>query len=72
MVPYFWLRNYAGEKINLSPVTPFHFCRMSVSNVRQWFDEKHPDVTFGFDGDKLSKVSVRGCDGREVEFRAAE
>ena len=48
------------------------FCRMSVTNVREWFDEKRPDVIFRFDGYKLTNVSVRGCDGREVEFRVVD
>jgi hypothetical protein len=71
-VPLFWLRNLQGETLKLEPVAPLRFCKMSVSIVREWFDEKHPDVTFHFDEDRLLSVTVRGCDRREVLFRAGD
>jgi hypothetical protein len=72
MVPLYWLRNFGGKELGLVPVSAIHFCRRSVTNVREWFDEKNPDVTFQFDGDKLSNVTVSGCDGRAVLFRTGE
>ncbi len=45
---------------------------MSVTKVREWFDKDHPDVRFQFEGDKISNVTVRGCDGREIFYRADE
>jgi hypothetical protein len=72
MVPLYWLRNSSGEQINLTPASGFRFCLRSVTNIRQWFDEKRPDVTFRFDGDKLTQVTARGCDGHEVVFHAGE
>jgi hypothetical protein len=70
LVPLFWLRNLNGEPIDLSPASTIHFCRMSVTNVRDWFEAEQPDVKFKFDGDKLTNVVVKGCDGREVLFHA--
>jgi hypothetical protein len=67
-VPLFWLRNFDGEEIGLIPVSEIGFCKESVTNVRQWFDEKTPEVTFQFNDDRLTNVIVRGCDGKEVFF----
>jgi hypothetical protein len=66
--PVFWLRNFSGEEIKLAPVVPIHVCDVTY----EWFDKNRPDVTFQFDGDKLTTVTVRGCDGRGVLFRAGD
>jgi hypothetical protein len=71
-VALFWLRNFDGEPINLTPVADIRFCQMSVTNVRQWFDDKRPEVEFRFAGDKLSNVIVRGCAGNEVFFNVGD
>jgi hypothetical protein len=69
-LPQFWLRDFDGKEMDLTPVSTIHFCHMSATNVREWFDAKEPDVSFLFSGDSLTEVAVRGCDGREVLFRA--
>jgi hypothetical protein len=71
-VPLFWLRNFDGEEIGLMPVSKIAFCEKSVTNVRRWFDEKTPEVTFQFHDDWLTNVTVKGCDGQEVVFRPVE
>jgi hypothetical protein len=71
-VPLFWLRNFDGEEIALMPVSKIGFCEKSVSNVRRWFDDKGPEVTFQFNDDRLTKVIVKGCDGQEVVFLPSE
>jgi hypothetical protein len=68
MGPVFWLRNFSGEEIKLAPVAPIYVCDLTY----EWFDKNRPDVTFKFDGDKLTNVTVRGCDGRSVLFRAGD
>lgn len=54
----------------------FHYCRASVTNVREWVDPKDADVRFevvrneaspSSVGD-LKSVTVKGCDGRDVVF----
>jgi hypothetical protein len=68
--PLFWLRDFNGEAIDLMPQAEIHFCEMSVTNIRVWFDSSAPNVRFQFDDDRLSRVVVRGCDGRDVSFDA--
>jgi hypothetical protein len=68
VTPLFWLRDFNGERIDLTPDAEIHFCQMSVTNVRVWFDSSNPNVRFQFEGDLLSRVVVRGCDGRDVSF----
>jgi hypothetical protein len=68
MGPVFWLRNFSSEEIKLAPLAPIHVCEVTY----EWFDKSRPDVTFQFVGDKLTTVTVRGCDGREVPFRAGD
>jgi hypothetical protein len=43
-----------------------HYCSESVTNVRDWFDGKHPDVRFQFKDGKLVQVAVRSCEGKEL------
>jgi hypothetical protein len=47
---------------------PVKYCRMSVSVMREWFDEKKPEPEFKVDGGKLKEVSVRGCKGDRVQL----
>ena len=68
MTPLFWLRDFNGEPIGLTPQAEVHFCAESVTNVRVWFDSDAPNVKFQFEGDRLSRVVVRGCDGHDVSF----
>jgi hypothetical protein len=70
--PLFWLRNFSGDLIDLAPISAIHFCRESVTNVREWFDADRPDVTLMFEGGRLSNVIVRGCDGRDVLFNVGD
>src|SRR5437879_4809230 len=65
----FWIRDRQGKVI--ARKTHFfgahywlgiHYCAESVSNVREWFDGKQPDVKFQFKDGKLVQVAVRGCD----------
>jgi hypothetical protein len=71
-VPLFWLRNFDGEEIGLMPVSKIGFCEKSVSNVRRWFDDKRPEVTFQFNDDRLTNVIIKGCAGQEVVLRPGE
>jgi hypothetical protein len=86
-VPLFWLRDFHGELIysgrdsseTWGPDLPatshepvIHFCRASVTNVREWFNEQRPEVKFEFEGDKLLNVTMRGCDGKTLLFRMSE
>jgi hypothetical protein len=66
--PLFWLRDFRGGPIDLAPAVDIHFCSMTVTNVREWFDYDRPDVRFEFQHDKLAHVVVRGCDGHDVFF----
>jgi hypothetical protein len=68
VTPLFWLRDFNGQPIGLTPDAEIHFCARSVTNVREWFDSAMPNVRFQFEGDRLSRVVVRGCDGRDVSF----
>jgi hypothetical protein len=45
-----------------------HYCSESVTNIREWFDEKHPDVRFQFKENKLAQVTVRSCDGKDIRL----
>lgn len=45
-----------------------HYCSESVTNVREWFDGKSPDVRFQFKDGKLVQLVVRGCDGKDIEL----
>jgi hypothetical protein len=71
----FWIRDRQGKLItwkthnfSLHYWLGIHYCRYSVTNVREWFAEKQPDVKFQFKDGKLSQVSVRSCDGKEVQL----
>jgi hypothetical protein len=71
----FWIRDSHGMLIERK--THFfgthywlgiHYCSESVTNVREWFDAKHPDVRFQFKGGELVQVVVRGCDGKDLHL----
>jgi len=69
----FWIRDDKGRLVqrrtdyySLHYWPGVHYCSMSVTNVREWFDAKHPDVRFRFANTKLRQIIVRGCDGKEV------
>jgi len=71
----FWIRDSQGKVITRK--THFlgmhywygiHYCTESVTNVREWFDGKRPDVKFRFENGKLLQVTVRSCDGKELRL----
>jgi hypothetical protein len=71
----FWIRDSRGKVIErkthfLGPHywSGIHYCSKSVTNVREWFDAKHPDVRFRFKDGKLVQVAVRGCDGKDLHL----
>jgi len=68
----YWLRNFRGETIPITPVSPIEFCAMSASNIREWFNVNGPDVKFQFEGDRLAMIVVKGCSGRPVDFKVGE
>jgi hypothetical protein len=57
-----------------------HYCRMSVTNVREWVDLAAPGVRFGMATEAiadqsrtyLKSVTVRGCDGKDIVIDSSE
>ena len=71
----FWIRNSRGDVIerkthSLGPHywQGIHYCSRSVTNVREWFDAKAPDVRFQLKDGKLVQVVVRSCDGKDLHL----
>jgi hypothetical protein len=66
----FWIRNHQGKLIahKTHNSAGIHYCHESVTNVRQWFDEKQPNVDFQIKDGKLSQVTVRSCDGKALHL----
>jgi len=71
----FWIRDSHGKVIKRKThflgthyCLGIHYCSESVTNVREWFDGKHPDVRFQFKDGKLVQVVVRGCDGKDLRL----
>ncbi len=71
----FWIRDTHGRVIERKshfegPHYWFgiHYCSESVSNVREWFDQKRPDVRFYFKDSQLLQVVVRSCDGKDLQL----
>jgi len=71
----FWVRDTRGNVIQrkthfLGPDywRGIHYCSESVTNVREWFDGKAPDVRFQFRDAKLVQVAVRSCDGKDLRL----
>jgi hypothetical protein len=66
----FWIRDRQGKLLSRKTHNDggIHYCQESVTNIREWFDEKQPDVRFQFKDDKLSQLSVRSCDGKELNL----
>lgn len=71
----FWIRDSSGKVIEHK--THFlgthywlgiHYCSQSVTNVREWFDAKNPDVRFQIKDGKLVQVLVRSCDGKDLHL----
>ncbi len=65
----FWIRDLHGKVLErkthfLGPHywSGIHYCSESVTNVREWFDGRHPDVRFQFKDGKLVQVTVKSCD----------
>jgi hypothetical protein len=74
-VDAFWIRNLNGKVIERKMNSPsanawreVHYCAESVTNMREWFDIKNPNVRFQFAGGRLAQVVVRGCDGSDVHL----
>lgn len=75
LVAAFWIRNLHGRVIgrkmnspNWNPWRGVHYCAQSVTNVREWFDNRNPNVRFHFSDGKLLQIAVRGCDGNDVRL----
>jgi hypothetical protein len=71
----FWIRNLRGEVIERKThhIGPhygqrIHYCSETITNVREWFDAKAPDVRFQLKDGKLVQVVVRSCDGKDVHL----
>lgn len=71
----FWIRDSHGRIIERKTVffgphywVGIHYCKETVTNVREWFDGKHPDVRFQIKGGKLLQVIVRSCDGKDLRL----
>ena len=71
----FWVRSSDGRLIKRKTHNlgrdhwvGVHYCLESVTNVRQWFDEKQPDVRFQIEAGKLVHVTVRSCDGKDLNL----
>lgn len=71
----FWIRDSQGRIVerkthSLGPHhwLGIHYCSESVTNVREWFDAKRPDVRFQFKDGQLVQVVVRSCDGRDLRL----
>lgn len=69
----FWIRDASGKILHRKTHSPefpggLHYCRISISNVREWFDAKNPNVRFQVKDGELVQVTVRGCDGRDLQL----
>ena len=65
----YWVRDSQGRAIasrKHSGGAGIDYCRESVTNVREWYDGKRPDVRFEVRGGRLVQVLVRGCGGKDV------
>jgi hypothetical protein len=71
----FWIRDSHGQVIERK--THFfglhywwgvHYCKESVTNVREWFSASEPAVNFEFADGKLTQVLVRSCDGKTLHL----
>lgn len=45
---------------------PLKYCQRSITVVRQWYDEKQPEVEFKVEAGNLKEVSVRSCEGKRI------
>jgi hypothetical protein len=48
------------------------YCRMSVTLIRVWCDEKDPAPEFTVENGALRQVTIRDCDGRRITLFTAE
>jgi len=71
----FWIRDTHGNVIErkthdlgVNHWWGIHYCSESVTNVREWFDAKQPDVRFEVKNGKLVQVTVRSCDGKDLHL----
>jgi hypothetical protein len=71
----FWIRDSSGKVIDrkthffgLHYWLGVHYCSETVTNVREWFDAKNPNVRFQFKNGKLMQVYVRSCDGKNLRL----
>jgi hypothetical protein len=74
-VDAFWITNARGAVVvrKAQSVEPratrgLHYCSWTVTNAREWFDSKNPNVRFQFTDGKLVQVLARGCDGADVRL----
>ena len=71
----FWVRDPNGNVIaQKSHVrgphywSGIHYCAESVTNIREWFDPIHPNVRFHLKNGNLVQVTVRSCDGKDLQL----
>jgi hypothetical protein len=48
--------------------TPLKYCLMTITVVRQWYDEKQPEPQFKVEAGQLKEVSVRNCEGKRISL----
>ncbi len=49
-----------------------HYCKMSVTLAREWYDEENPNPQFVMSGKKLKDVHIRSCRGAQISLMANE
>ena len=71
----FWIRESRGRVLvrkthftGKNGSQGIHYCSVSITNIREWFDSKHPNVRFQFKDGKLVQVMVRSCDGKDIHL----
>ncbi len=48
---------------------PFHYCRESITRVREWFDDDNPKLRYVYSEDgEFDDIIVNGCNGKEIKI----
>lgn len=70
MTSAYWIRDRNGRVIKHRKHSKLflHYCRESVTNIQEWFNEKEPNVRFILSQGKLRQVIVQGCDGKDINL----
>lgn len=45
-----------------------HYCKASITLVREWYDSTKPEVDFHVEAGELVGLTLRGCDGSPVKI----